>query len=109
MTAPTKDFMGTATKVFTGHVRLWTCVHSWTRVQILPCPMKTFTRHKPFPNPFIALNIDGSVQGNPRFAVGRGVLQDSLGNWINGFSMPIGFVTNNPAELWVARQGLLIA
>ena len=64
---------------------------------------------KSFPNPFIALNIDGSVQGNPGFAVGRGVLKDSLRNWINGFSMHIGFVTNNPAELWVARQGLLIA
>jgi len=55
------------------------------------------------------LNIDGSVQGNPGFVGGRGVLRDSLGNWINGFSMHIGFVTNNAAELWVARQGLLIA
>ena len=109
MVAPIKDFVGTAMKVFTRHVGLWTCVHSWTHVQILPCPMKTFTRHKLFPNPFIALNIDGSVQGNPGFAGGRGVLRDSLGNWINGFSMHIGFVTNNPAELWVARQGLLSA
>ena len=109
MAAPTKDFVGTVMKVFIGHVGLRIHVHTWTRVQILPCPMKTFTRHKLFPNPFIALNIDGSVQGNPGFAGGRGVLRDSLGNWINGFSMHIGFVTNNPAELWVARQGLLIA
>ena len=33
-------------KVFTEYVRLWTRVHSWTRVQILPCPAKIFTGHK---------------------------------------------------------------
>ena len=36
-------------KVFTGYVGLRTCVHSWTRVRILPCPVKIFTGHKPFP------------------------------------------------------------
>ena len=36
-------------KVITGHVGLLTCVHSWTRVQILTCPEITFTGHKPFP------------------------------------------------------------
>ena len=40
---------------------------------------------------------------------GRGVLRDSQRNWINGFSMRIGFVTNNTAELWAVRQGLLIS
>ena len=37
------------------------------------------------------------------------VLRDSQRNWINGFSMRIGFVTNNTAELWAVRPGLLIS
>ena len=36
-------------KVITGHVGLLTCVHSWTHVQILTCPVITVTGHKPFP------------------------------------------------------------
>ena len=36
-------------KVFTGHVGLW------TRVRILPRPVKIFTRHKPFPILFISM------------------------------------------------------
>ena len=55
------------------------------------------------------MNTDGSGQGNLGFVGGGGVLRDSQGNWINGFSMHIGFVTNNAAELWAIRQGLLIA
>ena len=33
----------------TGHIGLWTCVYSWTRVQIRMCPMETSTGHKPIP------------------------------------------------------------
>ena len=35
-------------KVFIGYVGLRTCVDFWMRVWILPCPIKTFTGHKPF-------------------------------------------------------------
>ena len=33
----------------TGHIGLWTCVYSWTRVQFRMCPMETSTGHKPIP------------------------------------------------------------
>ena len=39
----------------------------------------------------------------------EGLLQDSSGFWISGFSLKMGIVTNNMAKLEAVRQGLLLA
>ena len=47
---------------FTGHVGSWTRVQEWTRVQILPCPVKKFTGHKPYPVDLYVYIIDAYVR-----------------------------------------------
>ena len=41
-------------------------------------------------DPFIMLNMDGSSLGNPGRAGAKGLLQDSSGKWISGFSLNLG-------------------
>ena len=55
------------------------------------------------------LNTDGSVLGDPGLARGGGVLRDSLGNWIGGFSRSIGITSCVQAELRALKDGLLLA
>ena len=59
--------------------------------------------------PFIKLNTDGSSLGNPRLAGAGGLLRNSLGAWISGFSLHMGITSNNIAELGAVRQVLLLA
>ena len=61
------------------------------------------------PDPFIKLNTDGSAIGNPRLAGVRGLLRNSSGEWISGFSLHLGITSNNMVELAVVRQGLILA
>lgn len=61
------------------------------------------------PKPYVKLNTDGNVIGNPGMAGAEGLLQDSSGFWISGFSLKMGIVTNNMAKLEAVRQGLLLA
>jgi hypothetical protein len=44
----------------------------------------------PPPVNWAKLNTDGSVLGDPGLVGGGGVIQDSLGNWLGGFSRSIG-------------------
>ena len=39
----------------------------------------------------------------------EGLLRDSSGLWISGFSLSMDITTNNMAELGVMRQGLMLA
>ena len=61
------------------------------------------------PYPFLKLNTDGSALGNPGLTGAGGVLRDHWGRWISGFSLHVGLVKNNMAELAAVRQGLEMA
>lgn len=45
---------------------------------------------------------------NPRKVGVGGILHNSSGLWISGFSLNLGIATNNIAKLWAIRQGLLL-
>ena len=47
--------------------------------------------------PYVKLNMDGSSIGNTGMADVRGLLQDSSGLWISGFSLNMGIATKNMA------------
>ena len=55
------------------------------------------------------LNTDGASLGNLGKSGGGGLIRNSQGNWIKGFSRSIGFTTSVMAELWVLRNGLYLA
>ena len=55
------------------------------------------------PNPFIKLNTDDSVIGNPGLAGAGGFLRNTSGEWISGFSLHLGITSNNMAELATVR------
>ena len=61
------------------------------------------------PSGWAKLNTDGSSFGNPGPAGGGGVIRDSLGTWIQGFSRSIGFATSVQTELRALLDGLLMA
>uniref|UniRef100_A0A2N9GG55 RNase H type-1 domain-containing protein n=1 Tax=Fagus sylvatica TaxID=28930 RepID=A0A2N9GG55_FAGSY len=63
----------------------------------------------PPPVNWAKLNTDGSVLGDPGLAGGGGVIRDSLGNWIGGFSRSIGITSCVQAELRALKDGLLLA
>ncbi|TXG47764.1 hypothetical protein EZV62_027058 [Acer yangbiense] len=56
----------------------------------------------------LKLNLDGSSLGNPGSAGGGGVLRDSSGNFIFGFSKFFGSCSNNEAELRAVVEGISI-
>ena len=55
------------------------------------------------------LNTDGASFQNPGKAGGGGIIRDSQGNWVKGYSRAIGFTTSIIAELWALRDGLNLA
>ncbi|TXG48152.1 hypothetical protein EZV62_027446 [Acer yangbiense] len=59
-------------------------------------------------NSLTELNLDGSSLGNPGPAGGGGVLRDSVGNFIFGFSKFFGSCSNNEAELRAMVEGITI-
>ena len=62
----------------------------------------------PPPWPWCKLNTDGSYRNTGEAGAG-GVIRDSFGNWISGFSMNIGESSVIMAELWGLYQGLSLA
>ncbi|TXG56158.1 hypothetical protein EZV62_017471 [Acer yangbiense] len=56
----------------------------------------------------LKLNLDGSSFGNPGPAGGGGVLRDSSGNFIFGFSKFFGSCSDNEAELRAVVEGITI-
>ena len=60
------------------------------------------------PEGWIKLNTDGCVAGSMGLAGCGGVVHDSHGEWISGFSRHIGITNSFMAELWGLRDGLLL-
>ena len=50
------------------------------------------------------LNTDSSLLGNPGLVGASGLLRNSSGDWISGFSLHMGITSNNIAELGVVCQ-----
>ena len=55
------------------------------------------------------LNTDGSAMRNPERAGGGGLFRHQDGVWLKGFARGIGYINSLLAELWVLRDGLLLA
>ena len=55
------------------------------------------------------LNTDGASMGNPGKAGGGGLIRDSVGFWVKGFSRSLGTGTSMLAECWALRDGLFLA
>jgi ribonuclease HI len=75
--------------------------------------IKSFTMvpvkwHAP-PLGWAKLNTDGSSLGNPGLAGGGGVIRDSSGSWLGGFSRYLGHTTSVQAELRALKDGLILA
>ncbi|GLT35133.1 hypothetical protein SLA2020_096110 [Shorea laevis] len=64
---------------------------------------------EPPPTGWIKLNTNGSVISNPGTTSCGGLFWDSQGQWVVGFTRRIGYTTALAAELWVIRDGLMIA
>lgn len=60
------------------------------------------------PEGWMKLNSDGCAAGSPGLAGCGGVVRDSHGNWVTGFSRHIGITNSFVAELWGLRDGLLL-
>ena len=54
------------------------------------------------------LNTDGLALGNLERASEGGLICDSNGLWVKGFTGNIGHATSVDAELWVLRDGLTL-
>ncbi|XP_075659165.1 uncharacterized protein LOC142629055 [Castanea sativa] len=63
---------------------------------------------KPFPG-WHKLNTDGASLGNPGKADGGGLIRDSEGRCIRGYSRSIGHTTSVMAKLWALKDGLNLA
>ncbi|KAF7812327.1 reverse transcriptase [Senna tora] len=55
------------------------------------------------------LNTDGACAGNPSKMAAAGVIRDSYGNWIRGFSKCLGLGNSLKAELWAIALGMSMA
>lgn len=55
------------------------------------------------------LNPDGASFGNPGKAGGGGIIRNSHGHWVKGFSSSIGHTTSIIVEWWALRDGLTLA
>lgn len=64
--------------------------------------------HPPPPNS-IKINVDGSSYGNPGRAGFGGLLRNSVGEWLIGYSGCCGIATNINAELQAIEHGLRLA
>ena len=61
------------------------------------------------PMDWLKLNTNGASLGNPGKAGGGGVIRDSSGKWVKGFSRSIGVATSVMAECWAIRDRLTLA
>nr|POE86012.1 putative ribonuclease h protein [Quercus suber] len=61
------------------------------------------------PEGWFKLNTDGASYGNPGKAGGGGIIRNSHGHWIKGYSRSLGYTTSIIAEWWALRDGLTLA
>lgn len=59
-------------------------------------------------NGWVKLNTDGLALGNPGRASGGGLIHDSDGQWVKGFTRNIDYATSVEAELWALKDGLTL-
>lgn len=55
------------------------------------------------------LNLDGASLGNPGKVIAGGLIRDHRGEWIKGYLRNVGFASSVFAELWVLKDGLVLA
>ncbi|GKV49295.1 hypothetical protein SLEP1_g56052 [Rubroshorea leprosula] len=55
---------------------------------------------------WVKLNTDGSFNRDGNSASAGGLIRDSLGDWISGFTVNVGSASIFIAELWGLREGL---
>ena len=55
------------------------------------------------------MNTDGASFDNLGNAWRGGIIRDSKGKWVRGFSRSIGYATSIVAEVWALRDGLKLA
>ena len=55
------------------------------------------------------LNTDGSTMRNPKRVGGGGLIWDHDGAWLKGFARGLGYTNSTLAELWMRRDGLMLA
>lgn len=58
---------------------------------------------------WLKLNTNGASLGNPGKAGRGGVIRDSAGKWVKGFSRSIRLATSVMAECWALKDGLSLA
>ena len=58
---------------------------------------------------WMKLNSDGSALGNPGRAGGGGLIHNHDGNWVQGYARGLGHTSSFMVELWVLRDGLILA
>ena len=54
------------------------------------------------------LNTNGSWNAAVGSAVGGGLIRDSWGNWVTGFTRKLGSANSFIAEVWTLRDGLML-
>ena len=54
------------------------------------------------------LNTDGSLVAALGSATGGGLIRDSKGNWVTGFTRKLGNANSFTAEVWALRDGLML-
>ncbi|KAE8681746.1 hypothetical protein F3Y22_tig00111309pilonHSYRG00080 [Hibiscus syriacus] len=74
----------------------------------LPRERVAVSTWSPPPQEWMCLNMDGVVTLDGRGSIG-GVLCNSTGDWIKGFTKNIGTTSVLHAELWSIYEGLLIS
>ena len=57
---------------------------------------------------WLKLNTDGSWNAASGKAIGGGLIRDSLGNWVVGFTRKLGSVNSFSVEIWALRDGLML-
>nr|POF27508.1 putative ribonuclease h protein [Quercus suber] len=86
----------------------------WRKLEPPPALINTFNDNfqvrwnKP-PEGWFKLNTDGASCGNPGKAGGGGIIKNSHGHWIKGYSGSIGYTTSVIAKWWALRDGLTLA
>lgn len=66
-------------------------------------------RWKPFVEGYVKLNINGSYKARMQQAGVSGVLRDSHGKWIVGFTITLGLTICILVEIWGLFRGLKLA
>ncbi|KAF7820958.1 reverse transcriptase [Senna tora] len=83
---------------------------TWPQIKPLMPPLPAaFSLNGTPPTNWFKINTDGACSGNPGpFAIG-GVIRNSHGNWVHGFSSFVGDGTAIKAEIWAIIVGLKLA